>query len=144
MITINHHCCRCHCHHQVMLIAPGFVPEGGGIDWSNVTASSLLGLEPGAAVVEGQVCFLPVSCHKDSLMSWEMSRQKANSHFSLSQIVPGGPRAVWRSHPPGGEASTSWGQVSRLVRMFCIDSTCHSHGIVSFWQQRTSSSLAGL
>ena len=38
-----------------MLIAPGFVPEGGGIDWSNVTASSLLGLEPGAAVVEGEV-----------------------------------------------------------------------------------------
>ena len=43
------------CPHQVMLIAPGFVPEGGGIDWSNVTASSLLGLEPGAAVVEGEV-----------------------------------------------------------------------------------------
>ena len=43
-----------------MLIAPGFVPEGGGIDWGNVTASSLLGLEPGAAVVEGQVC-LPSS-----------------------------------------------------------------------------------
>jgi len=39
---------------EVMLIAPGFVPEGGGIDWGNVTASSLLGLEPGAAVVEGQ------------------------------------------------------------------------------------------
>merc|ERR1711971_789448 len=39
---------------EVMLIAPGFVPEGGGIDWSNVTASSLLGLEPAAAVVEGQ------------------------------------------------------------------------------------------
>ena len=56
IITIYHHCCRC----QVMLIAPGFVPEGGGIDWGNVTASSLLGLEPGAAVVEGQVC-LPSS-----------------------------------------------------------------------------------
>jgi len=39
---------------EVMLIAPGFVPEGGGIDWSNVTASSLLGLEPAANVVEGQ------------------------------------------------------------------------------------------
>jgi len=37
-----------------MLIAPGFVAEGGGIDWSNVTASSLLGLEPAANVVEGQ------------------------------------------------------------------------------------------
>ena len=53
----------------------------------------------------------------------------ANSHFSLSQIVPGGPRAVWRSHPPGGKASTSWGQVTRLLRMFCIHSTSHSHGI---------------
>jgi len=39
---------------EVMLIAPGFVPEGGGIDWGDVTASSLLGLQPDAAVVEGE------------------------------------------------------------------------------------------
>ena len=38
-----------------MLIAPGFVPSGGGLDWSRVTASSLLGLEPDAGVVEGEV-----------------------------------------------------------------------------------------
>ena len=44
---------------QVMLIAPGFVPEGGGIDWGAVTASSLLGLRPDAAVVEGEVGALP-------------------------------------------------------------------------------------
>ena len=42
-----------------MLIAPGFVPEGGGIDWGDVTASSLLGLEPDAAVVEGEVDAFP-------------------------------------------------------------------------------------
>ena len=42
-----------------MLIAPGFVPEGGGIDWDDVTASSLLGLQPDAAVVEGEVGALP-------------------------------------------------------------------------------------
>jgi len=39
---------------EVMLIAPGFVPEGGGIDWGDVTASSLLGLKPDATVVEGE------------------------------------------------------------------------------------------
>ena len=44
---------------QVMLIAPGFVPEGGGIDWGDVTASSLLGLQPDAAVVEGEVGAFP-------------------------------------------------------------------------------------
>ena len=42
-----------------MLIAPGFVPEGGGIDWGDVTASSLLGLKPDAAVVEGEVGAFP-------------------------------------------------------------------------------------
>ena len=42
-----------------MLIAPGFVPEGGGIDWGDVTASSLLGLESDAVVVEGDVGALP-------------------------------------------------------------------------------------
>ena len=42
-----------------MLIAPGFVPEGGGIDWGDVTASSLLGLQPDAAAVEGEVGTFP-------------------------------------------------------------------------------------
>lgn len=40
---------------EVMLIAPGFVASGGGLDWSKVTASSLLGLEKSAGdVVEGE------------------------------------------------------------------------------------------
>ena len=74
-----------------MLIAPGFVPEGGGIDWSNVTASSLLGLEPGAAVVEGEVgLFLAlksflvkrvVSCNE------RFQDKTANSRFSLNQMI---------------------------------------------------------
>ena len=38
---------------QVMLIAPGHLPQGGGIDWSNVTASCMLGLDAGGGVVEG-------------------------------------------------------------------------------------------
>ena len=64
-----------------MLIAPGFVPEGGGIDWSNVTASSLLGLKPGAAVVEGEVgLFLALKSFlvkKGSFMLCEISRQNS-------------------------------------------------------------------
>ena len=128
-----------------MLIAPGFVPEGGGIDWGNVTASSLLGLEPGAAVVEGQVIL--ASSFVSGLQVYSHCHVRcqdriANSHFSLSQFVPGGPRAVWRSHPPGGEASTSWGQVSKLLRMFCMDSTCHSHGIVSLLGNKESTLIS--
>ena len=38
---------------SVMLIAPGYMPEGGGIDWSMVTASCLLGLGPKGEVIEG-------------------------------------------------------------------------------------------
>lgn len=38
----------------VMLIAPGHLPEGGGIDWSLVTASCILGLDTGGRVMEGQ------------------------------------------------------------------------------------------
>ena len=72
-----------------MLIAPGFVPEGGGIDWSNVTASSLLGLEPGAAVVEGEVgleIFLALKSFlvkRGSFMSCEISRQNSKQWFFL-------------------------------------------------------------
>ena len=36
-----------------MLIAPGYVPEGGGIDWCMVTASGILGLGPEGQVLEG-------------------------------------------------------------------------------------------
>jgi len=39
---------------QVMLIAPGYVPEGGGIDWSMVTASSIIGLGTQGEVLEGE------------------------------------------------------------------------------------------
>ena len=39
---------------EVMLIAPGHLVEGGGIDWSRVTASSLLGLDSVGRVVEGE------------------------------------------------------------------------------------------
>ena len=39
---------------QVMLIAPGFVPEGGGIDWSMVRASCIIGLGPEGQVIEGE------------------------------------------------------------------------------------------
>merc|ERR1711962_284846 len=39
---------------EVMLIAPGYLPHGGGIDWSRVTASCLLGLGPDAEVLEGE------------------------------------------------------------------------------------------
>merc|ERR1719228_1067605 len=37
---------------EVMLIAPGHLPQGGGIDWSRVTATSILGLDRAGAVVE--------------------------------------------------------------------------------------------
>lgn len=39
---------------DVMLIAPGHLVEGGGIDWSNVTASCILGLAPDGQVMEGE------------------------------------------------------------------------------------------
>jgi len=39
---------------EVMLIAPGYIPGGGGIDWGMVTASSLIGLDQDANVVEGE------------------------------------------------------------------------------------------
>ena len=39
---------------EVMLIAPGFVPEGGGVDWSMVQASGILGLGPEGQVLEGE------------------------------------------------------------------------------------------
>jgi len=39
---------------EIMLLAPGHIPGGGGIDWSNVTASGLLGLDKEATVVEGE------------------------------------------------------------------------------------------
>jgi len=41
-------------HPDVMLIAPGYMKEGGGIDWSQVTASCLLGLNPVGQVMEGE------------------------------------------------------------------------------------------
>ena len=34
--------------------APGHLPQGGGIDWSRVTATSILGLDRAGAVLEGQ------------------------------------------------------------------------------------------
>ena len=120
-----------------MLIAPGFVPEGGGIDWGNVTASSLLGLDPGATVVEGQV-HLPLSLgHK--------SRQNRKESFSLNQIVPGDARAVWRSHPPGGEESTAWRQVTLgFSECFAsIPTICHRHPWKCTAMQITGSPVAG-
>ena len=42
--------------------APGHLEEGGGIDWSRVTASSILGLDRLGEVVEGrgsQSCLEP-------------------------------------------------------------------------------------
>jgi len=39
---------------EVMLIAPGYVPEGGGIDWSMVSATGILGLGPQGEVLEGE------------------------------------------------------------------------------------------
>ena len=34
--------------------APGHLEQGGGIDWSRVTASSILGLDREGAVLEGR------------------------------------------------------------------------------------------
>jgi len=39
---------------EVMLLAPGFDGKGAGLDWSMVTASSLLGLNRAGEVVEGE------------------------------------------------------------------------------------------
>ena len=38
---------------DVMLIAPGYVEGGSSVDWSKVTASCLLGLDPVGKVMEG-------------------------------------------------------------------------------------------
>ena len=38
---------------QVMLLVPAFLNEGGGLSWSKVTASSRIGLDKNAEVVEG-------------------------------------------------------------------------------------------
>ena len=39
---------------MLLLSAPGHLPEGGGIDWSRVTASSILGLDGAGGVLEGR------------------------------------------------------------------------------------------
>jgi len=39
---------------DLMLIAPGYMPDGGGIDWCRVTASSILGLGHQGEVLEGE------------------------------------------------------------------------------------------
>ena len=38
---------------DVMLIGPGYLEGGASVDWSKVTASGLLGLDPAGKVLEG-------------------------------------------------------------------------------------------
>lgn len=69
---------------EVMLLVPAFVNNGGGLHWSKVTASSLIGLDPFAKVVEGE---------------GEPERTGACIHIGVRRVKKDA-KALFHAHPP--------------------------------------------
>jgi len=69
---------------EIMLLVPGFLENGGGIDWGEVTASCLLGLDKDGSVVEGDA---------------EPEVSAASIHLGLRKSRPDA-RVVMHTHTP--------------------------------------------